>query len=215
MKRLFLWLLLPVVVPIVGVVVFDHMRDQSEAPVVTDRSAQRPLVLSEPVAQAPSDEPANDAPVSPPATDRDAGESAAATSAADPVPVAASIARLVDAKHPLSVGMEIPRLHAQLEAEPKDLVRAPQLEYDIRNYLQSTASNAYSIDLIECRTTLCELQVTASQSDAKTAWSNALAAMRQQPWAAVIASTVHAVQEDDVTRSVGVVTILRLQTTQQ
>ena len=125
------------------------------------------------------------------------------------------MARLVDANSPLAIGLEIPRLHRALEVEAKDLSRAPQLEYDIQSYLQSNSgNNTYTIERVECRTTMCELQVTASNRAARAEWSKLLTDMRRQPWADAITDTVHSAQEDDATNTVGLITILRLQPVQ-
>jgi len=127
-----------------------------------------------------------------------------------PVPLDPSVAPISDATNLVALGMEIPTLRRQLEAEQKG-ARAAQLEFEIRNYLQEKAADGtYTVGRVDCRTTLCELQITAMSRDARTEWSKLLADLRQQPWADAIESTVHSAQEDEAMNTVGLVTIVRL-----
>jgi hypothetical protein len=115
----------------------------------------------------------------------------------------------------VALGMEIPTLRQQFAAEQKETVRAAQLEFELRNYLQEQAANGtYNVGHVECRTTLCEIQVTATNREGRTEWSQVLAELRRQPWASAIESTVHSAQEDEAMNTVGLVTFLRLRTVQ-
>ena len=210
MRKAFLILGIAAVVSLVAVTL---LRNLHESPLAT--TSTTPGATAEARSDTVSSQVSDAQPQASEPAHTDAPPQAPRPPGASPVPVDQSVARLVDSTNQLALGIEIPTLHRQLENEAKDPVRAAQLEYEIRTYLQVQAANgAYNVGPVECRTTLCEVQVTATSREARDEWSKVLADLRQQPWATSIASTVHSAQEDEATNTVRLVTILRLQQAQ-
>jgi hypothetical protein len=208
MKKLLLISVILTIAPIIAVVLVDARKNPAPPAGGTPKSVQQAE------SRAPTLEP-QQVPAQPPAAPTPAHEGAqrAAAPAAYPIPVAPSLARLVDPTRALP-GMEIPELHRQLEAEPKDLTWAPQIEYEIQNFIRSaSAGTSFSLELVECRTTMCELQVTATDPAARAAWSKLLVDMQQQPWAKPSPQSLNAAAEDEVTKTTSVLTILKLRQT--
>ncbi len=75
------------------------------------------------------------------------------------------------------------QLHRQLESEAEELSWSTYMEAQIAGYLsQKPALAEFSIPLVECRTTLCEVQVIGYGESPMQNWMNATADMRAQPW---------------------------------
>lgn len=93
------------------------------------------------------------------------------------IPVPEELAGLLDE------GGRMAQLHRQLESEAEELSWSPYMEAQIAGYLsQKPALAEFSIPLIECRTTLCEVQVIGYGESPMQNWMNATADMRAQPW---------------------------------
>ncbi len=75
------------------------------------------------------------------------------------------------------------RLHARVESEAVELSWSTYMEAQIAGYLnQRLALSEVSIPLIECRTTLCEVQVIGYGESPMQSWTNSTGDMRAQPW---------------------------------
>ena len=95
----------------------------------------------------------------------------------DPLPVPDGLASLIEGNARLY------ELHRTLETEPVDYAWAPLIEDQIREYL-SLIPELESAEIVrfECRTTVCELQMTVDVTLNPSAWSRALTAFEQLTW---------------------------------
>jgi len=74
-------------------------------------------------------------------------------------------------------------VHAALEAEPKDDGWAYYMEQTLQQFLASHPDIVnFEISNIECRTTICELQVVGFDESTNPVWSQIMYDMRHQPW---------------------------------
>ncbi len=107
-----------------------------------------------------------------------AGEDgAAADSNTNEIPVPQELAGLLDE------GGRMAQLHRQVEREAEELSWSTYMEAQIAGYLsQKLALSELSIPLIECRTTLCEVQVIGYGESPMQSWINSTGDMRAQPW---------------------------------
>jgi hypothetical protein len=74
-------------------------------------------------------------------------------------------------------------LHSQLESEEREASWAAFMEGQITAYLaQKPALQTYSIVLVECRTSLCEIQAIGYGPAAQVVWLTETSDMPSQPW---------------------------------
>ncbi len=117
--------------------------------------------------------------VSPSATETasEGEDGAVADSNRNEIPVPQELAGLLDE------GGRMAQLHRQVENEAEELSWSTYMEAQIAGYLnQKLALSELSIPLIECRTTLCEVQVIGYGDSPMQSWMNATGDMRAQPW---------------------------------
>ncbi len=104
-------------------------------------------------------------------------DGAAADSNRIEIPVPQELAGLLDE------GGRIAQLHRQVESEAEELSWSTYMEAQIAGYLsQKLALSELSIPLIECRTTLCEVQVIGYGESPMQSWTISTGDMRAQPW---------------------------------
>ncbi len=104
-------------------------------------------------------------------------DGAVAESSAGEIPVPEELAGLLDE------GGRMAQLHEQLEAEAEELSWSTYMEAQLAGYLsQKLALSELSIPLIECRTSMCEVQVIGYGDSPMQSWMNATGDMRAQPW---------------------------------
>ena len=73
--------------------------------------------------------------------------------------------------------------HAELEAEPEDDSWSYFMEQSITIFLsQHRNADLFSVFSIECRTTLCEIQVIGFDQSTSPDWQRVLFDLTQQPW---------------------------------
>ena len=73
--------------------------------------------------------------------------------------------------------------HAEIEAEPKDDNWSYFMEQSLMLFVsQHRNSELFSIFNIECRTTLCEIQVIGYNESTSPDWQRILFDLHQQPW---------------------------------
>lgn len=71
----------------------------------------------------------------------------------------------------------------ELEQEPKDDSWAYYMEQTLLQYLASHASSAmFDVSRIECRTTVCQLEVVGYDASTEPVWQQVMYDVRQQPW---------------------------------
>ena len=74
-------------------------------------------------------------------------------------------------------------MHAKIEAEPEDDNWSYFMEQSLMLFVsQHRNSEMFSIFNIECRTTLCEIQVVGYDESTSPDWQRVLFDLRQQPW---------------------------------
>jgi hypothetical protein len=75
-------------------------------------------------------------------------------------------------------------LHAQLEREPREPSWSAYMEAQLVTYLSSKPelSSQFSIPLIQCRSSMCELQAIGYGPSAYPNWVAATSDMHDQPW---------------------------------
>ncbi len=104
-------------------------------------------------------------------------DGAEAESSAGEIPVPQELVGLLDE------GGRMAQLHGQIESEAEELSWSTYMEAQIAGYLsQKLSLSELSIPLIECRTTLCEVQVIGYGDSPMQNWMNATGDMRAQPW---------------------------------
>lgn len=100
-----------------------------------------------------------------------------AESNTDRIPVPQELAGL------LAEGGRMAELHRRVENEAEELSWSTYMEAQIAGYLnQKLPLSELSVPLIECRTTLCEVQVIGYGESPMQSWINATGDMRAQPW---------------------------------
>lgn len=104
-------------------------------------------------------------------------DGAVAESSTDRIPVPQELAGL------LAEGGRMAELHRRVENEAEELSWSTYMEAQIAGYLnQKLPLSELSVPLIECRTTLCEVQVIGYGESPMQSWMNATGDMRAQPW---------------------------------
>ncbi|WP_397532652.1 hypothetical protein [Roseateles sp.] len=90
---------------------------------------------------------------------------------------------LRDAPSVDSVLKSMTELHQQLGAEARDHSWAHELETQLRQYLQRKApAPEFEIMTVECRQTLCQLQVFGNGPESRDRWDALFRAMQQETW---------------------------------
>ncbi len=145
---------------------------------VADSGALAPSI---PVATGErSTSPATGAAPVPPSATATAGEredGAVAESSAASIPVPQELAGLLDE------GGRMAQLHRRIENEAEELSWSTYMEAQIAGYLnRKLPLTELSVPLIECRTTLCEVQVIGYGESPMQSWMIATEDMRAQPW---------------------------------
>ncbi len=93
------------------------------------------------------------------------------------IPVPQELAGLLDE------GGRMAQLHRRVENEAEELSWSTYMEAQIAGYLnQKLPLSELSVPLIECRTTLCEVQVIGYGESPMQSWMTATGDMRAQPW---------------------------------
>jgi len=73
---------------------------------------------------------------------------------------------------------------AELQSEPKDGSWGYFMDGAITQFLGSYPTiNEFDISYVDCRTTLCQIQVTGYDESTGPTWNRLMYDMRQQPWA--------------------------------
>jgi len=73
---------------------------------------------------------------------------------------------------------------AELQSEPKDNSWGYFMDETITQFLGSYPTiNEFDISYVECRTTLCQIQVTGYDESTGPTWNRIMFDLRQQPWA--------------------------------
>ncbi|MGH8222641.1 MAG: hypothetical protein ACREQZ_06680 [Woeseiaceae bacterium] len=71
----------------------------------------------------------------------------------------------------------------ELELEPKDGSWAYYMEQTLLQFLGSHPSTAqFDVSRIECRTTMCQLEVVGYDASTEPVWQQVMYDIRQQPW---------------------------------
>lgn len=104
-----------------------------------------------------------------------------------PILVADSVANLLKNRAESPTGAprsgNIGKLHETMESEDRDPNWAYAMEDEIRRFISSGISTPDAvINLIECRATMCEIQVTLAGGSVSMKWAILIGQMKREPW---------------------------------
>ncbi len=85
---------------------------------------------------------------------------------------------------PVTTEQHLLNKRAELQSEPKDDGWGYFMDEAITQFLGSYPTiNEFDISYVECRTTLCQIQVTGYDESTGPTWNRIMYDLRQQPWA--------------------------------
>jgi hypothetical protein len=127
-----------------------------------------------------------------------------------PIAVSPAVAALVSPHKVPPGATRFADLHRELEFEPRDDVWAASKEFEISNYLRAKAiTDGFALQMVECRTTMCEIQISSSNRMINSKWTQVIHEMREQPWGRDISGISQGAVSNSSDGSIGILTLLR------
>jgi hypothetical protein len=170
----------------------------AEVAVLTSKSAPAPAPLTAPQPVAPPDTAVPSVVATVPSHQLRPASSHPAQTEGTPVAVSGAHRELLERTAARTPRGEptLENFHQQLEAENRDPEWALPTEDHLKQYV---AQNGFDISSVECRTTLCEVQVLGRTGFGTNQWKTLVAAMRQEQWWSFSGDSSASSEENDQT----------------